>query len=268
MPKKLTKAELEIKVTEMQKIITKYQQDEKKQSSDLNSQNIENKDGGTNSTDDSIMRNILNRLTCLEFTVNRLEKENILLKKDVKSLVNLNKDLEDDLYYLRIDLSSLEQYTRRWNVEVCNIPEEINQDQLKPTIISAFTQMEVPINEDDLEIVHRLGKPKNSNSPANVIIRFKNRNSAYQVMKNKKNSKNIDKSSISPNLKKNLYFQENLCAHYREVLDYCLSKKYSGDLYKVWTFKGVVNILFSDAAGEKVSKIYHYSDLWDLFPDD
>ena len=44
--------------------------------------------------------------------------------------------------------------------------------------------------------------------------------------------------------------------------------KEDGEIYKVWTFKGVSNILFTDNNDEKPTAVYHYDELWDLFPDD
>ena len=265
-PKKLTKSELIIKVAELQNIIDTYQHEH----DETNSSTLQNiKDGAITADGSSpTMITVMDRLSCLEFTVNRLEKENLQLKKYVKNLEKASEQLEDNIYYVEKDLSSLQQYSRRWNVEICNIPEDVIQDHLEPKIVCALNQMEVPITGDDIEIVHRLSKPTGSNNPANVIVRFKNRNKAYLVMKNKRKATNIEKNTVSPNLKRNLFFQENLCPHYREIFDFCKLKKDSGDLHKVWTFKGLVHILFSDTVGEKVTKISHYSDLWDLFPDD
>ena len=98
----------------------------------------------------------------------------------------------------------MQQYSRRWNIEVCNIPEDIVQDQLKPNIMNALGQMKVDTSGRDIEIVHRLRKKRNSMEPATVTVRFKDRNNEFKAMKKKKNTKNVDKKTTSQSLMKNM----------------------------------------------------------------
>ena len=123
--------------------------------------------------------------------------KNTLLRKEVKNLKKDKNNLEDDIYYIGKDLASIQQYSRRWNVEVCNIPDDVKQEQLSTTLERTFEQMEVEIKQEDIEIVHRLSKPKKSNEPAHAIVRFKNRNKAFELMKNIAKAQNIDKRTIS-----------------------------------------------------------------------
>ena len=125
--------------------------------------------------------------------------------------------------------------------------------------------MDVNVTENSLEAIHRLKKPKKSKGPAPVIVRFKNRDDAYNSLKNKKNSNKILKSTFGPSMKSNIFVRENLCPRYKEIFDFCMSKKAQGEIYKVWTFKGVTYILFSDDKHDKPISVSHYDDLWDLF---
>ena len=127
----------------------------------------------------------MKKLDILESSVKKLETENTLLRKEVKNLTKDKNNLEDDIYYIGKDLASLQQYSRRWNVEVCNIPDDVKQEQLSSTLQRASEQMEVEIKQEDMEIVHRLSKPKKSNEPAHLIVHFKNRNKAFELMRNK-----------------------------------------------------------------------------------
>lgn len=228
---------------------------------------------GTNSNSssksaDEALAAILNKLEVLETAVENIEAENKHLRKQLSRQKKVSDDALDDIYFLQRDLTSLQQYSRRWNVEICNIPEDVEQDQLLPTIVHALGQMEVPINPADIEIVHRLYKPKNSSEPAKVICRFKDRNITYKVMKNRKYVSKIEKNTISQTATKNLFIHENLAPMNKEIFDFCVERKKAGEIHKVWTFKGVVNLVHTDNVQEKPTKIYHYDDLWNIFPED
>ena len=211
---------------------------------------------------------LINRIEALEKTVTTLENNNIVLTNSLKAIKEINKDLADDIYHLQKDLSSLDQYSRRWNIEIKNIPDDFEQELLAPSVFHAINQMDVRINEDSLEAVHRLKKSKNSKGSASVIVRFKNRDDAYKSMKNKKKSSNVLKTTFGQSMKGNIFIHENLCPQYKEIFDFCMSRKAVGELFKVWSFKGVTHILFDDDEYEKPTTVRHYDDLWDLFPDE
>ena len=50
-------------------------------------------------------------------------------------------------------------------------------------------------------------------------------------------------------------------------MNFVLINKKLEKYIKVWTYKGIVNILFPDNNNEKSTKIEHYDDLWELFPE-
>ena len=97
--KKLTKSELISKVAELQNIINTYQHEQDETNSSTLQNNAE--DGAITADGSSpTMITVMDRLSCLEFTVNRLEKENLQLKKSVKSLEKASEQLEDNIYYV------------------------------------------------------------------------------------------------------------------------------------------------------------------------
>lgn len=257
----LTKVELVDKITLLNNQI-------KNQPSTKKDMTVSEDSNKVSSNLDTDITAILIRIEALENNVTTLLDENTALKKSMKSLKENNKNLVDDIYHLEKDLSSLEQYSRRWNIEIHNIPDDVEQNLLAPTVVHALNQMDVNINESSFEAVHRLKKSKYSKGSASVIVRFKNRDDAYKSMKNKRNSINVVKSTFGTSMKGNIIIHENLCPRYKEILNFCMSMKAEGELFKVWSFKGVTHILFSDDKHEKPTTVRHYDDLWELFPDE
>ena len=213
-----------------------------------------------------IIKSLLDRMEKMEKTVVDLANENKLLKDQIKKIKSEMYEVDDELIKLGKEMFSMQQFSRRWNIEIENIPDEITQNELSNTVQTLLNNIEVNVNDGSFETIHRLQKPRDSKQPASVIVRFKNRNDAYYSLKNKKKVKDIDKSEVfGPLFKKPIFIHESLCPHYKEILKFCKSRKDAGEIHKVWSFKGIVNFLFSDDDNEKPTKVYHYDELWDLF---
>ena len=255
----LTKPELINKINDLQNQLKNFSRKENSFDADDVDDKLQNLS--------NINEKILTRLDSLETNIKLLQDENTGLKKSIKIMEEDTLNLTDDIFYLESDLSSLEQYSRRWNIEIQNIPDDVEQNLLAPSVTHALNQMDVNVTEYSIEAIHRLKKSKNNNS-APVIVRFKNRDDAYKTLKQKRKANKVDKSTFGQSMKTNIYIQENLCPRYKEIFDFCTSMKEDDIIYKVWTFKGVCNILFTDDINEKPTAVYHYDELWDLFPDD
>ena len=251
---KLTKKELVRKINELNILL-------KSTPSDNDATNIIS---SPSSTVESANINV--RLTKLENIISEVIDENKNLKDSITDINEENKVIIDELQKSQKDLYSLQQYIRWNNIEICNIPEEVPQNDLKDRITQALNQMDVPVKNNDIEACHRLYKNKNVKSPANVIVRFLDRSFAFDTLKNKKKAKEVDNNIFGNNI--NLFFKENLCPHYKDIYNYCSEKRDNGEIVSCWTYKGICHILFSDDPDESPTKIYHYDELWDLFDDD
>ena len=73
------------------------------------------------------MSAILNQIVLLESNVSRLKLENIKLKNGTHHSKKLNNE-HSDIYNLEKDVANLQQYSRRWNVEICNILDDVTQE--------------------------------------------------------------------------------------------------------------------------------------------
>ena len=123
--------------------------------------------------------------------LNEVCKVNTIMLEKLRHLTvendTLSKELDniyDDLYYHKIEITGLNQYGRRENVEFVGIPESFGQDQLQTHIIAVMKSMGMNnITGKDIHAVHRIGKK--SSKPRNVIVRFVNRKTAFTLLKNK-----------------------------------------------------------------------------------
>ena len=65
---------------------------------------------------------------------------------------------------LETKLDDLEQYTRKFNLEICEIPEDEDED-LQDTIIKLSECLNVDLRVKDIDIVHRFKKGNMAPNP-------------------------------------------------------------------------------------------------------
>ena len=108
---------------------------------------------------------------------------------------------------------------------------------------------------------HRLKKMKR-NQPANVIVRFMHRTTAYQCLENRRNLKNNVKEY------RNIFIIENLCPKYKEIYEACLELKEKGIISRVWSYNGTVFYKTTNNNNERGKRLFHIDDLNERFPDE
>ena len=205
-------------------------------------------DSNSTNTTDSLLQDILTSL-------DKVEKENKTLKKEVHELNTYADECDEKLYYLEKQVNHLDQYIRRENITISGIREEVTDDILEEKVVQVLTSIDVNVNKNDIVACHRLAKTKKEktkNEPSKVIIRFANRKNAISALKNKKKLR-VDNS--------NLYINDQLCPAYQKVFDECLKYKYDKKLSSCWSFNGTVNIKFTTEQNERPKKIFSMDDL-------
>ena len=105
-----------------------------------------------------------------DIIVKNLQDENKRLKTKVNVLENTIIDLE-------IQNNSLDQHSRRNNVEISGIPQSVSDNQLEEKVVDILKAIDINITANEIEACHRLGK-KNKN----VIVQFINRKHCLKAM--------------------------------------------------------------------------------------
>ena len=146
---------------------------------------------------------------------------------------NKYDELSDQIYFMQKDISRIDQYSRRANIEISGISTDVLKTDLENKVLKIFSKVGVDVTSYDIVAVHRLKLRKGQMYP-NVIVRFFNRNKAYDLLKNKKELAKYKKEFP------NVYFHDNLCPSYQSVFDDCYKLKRSGKLHSVWSHHGVV----------------------------
>ena len=214
----------------------------------------------------------------LEFTQSKMEemaKNNSALKEQMKEMANTNIALQKRMTQLENDLEKkseenakfekklgqifmqhddLEQYTRKFNLEIHGIPEK-SDEQPEEVVLGLAKLMEIDLTYDDIDITHRLNKGRKSPRP--IIVRFSNYYSKEQMyrarwkLRKKSGLKGLE---VDP---KNIYINENLTA-YRAGLFKKVRDRRQRD-WKFWTTDGKIFVK-PDPINDVIVKIQSEED--------
>ena len=123
------------------------------------------------------------------------------------------------------------QYSKRERLEVVGIPSSVNIRHLEGKVCTVFNRIGVAVKPDDIEACHRLHKKK-------TIAKFSKRKVCQQVLRVKKELKNIDPSKFDFPEGTAIFINESLCSYYKMLWNKC--KKLWGKklIYTYFTSNG------------------------------
>ena len=208
---------------------------------------------------------------------NQLLKEELLaakedLSKNSKLISALKEDIKDLKYdkvnfpefdELERDIAEVQQYIRRNNIEICNIPE--NVFDLEKSVIKIGKAVGVEFTRSDIEACHRLHKKaNNSGHPRNVIVRFVNRKNCEQLLRKSKKFSN-PQTQESAGLNNRIFINNNLCGYYKMLWGKTKHLYQMKLIDEFWVFNGNINVIVNK--NDNPVRITHINDLIDIFPD-
>ena len=83
------------------------------------------------------------------------------LQSENKKLIDVFNQLQEKIVSLESKSNSFEQYGRRNNMEMNEIPNSISDGNLESTVANIFSKAtNVNVTTDDIEACHRIGKSK------------------------------------------------------------------------------------------------------------
>ena len=164
-----------------------------------------------------------------------VKNKNKSLKLQLYKFADSNYDLHDFVYNLENQINELNQYSRRENIELQNVPESVEQKDFESFILVVFKSIDVDVSSYDLVAVHRIGKL--SSHRRNVIVRF----------------------VIS--IYKNICITENLCPTYRKIFNRLYKLKKENVIRNVWRNDGHVFCKLSDESDERSLLLKHFDDI-------
>ena len=198
--------------------------------------------------------------------ISQLREENINLKNELEKVKTELKKKGDDLIEVERDVIDLQQYVRRNNVEICGIPDSVENKNLEKTVVKIAEIIGVDVKSNDIEACHRLAKRRNEGGPKRTIVRFVNRKNCESLLRNKKKL-NYDETKNKLNhigIRNNLFINSNLSPYNKFLWGKCKHLHEEGMIDRFWVYNGSLHV--AELNDDEGLKIGHLKDLENLFP--
>ena len=174
--------------------------------------------------------------------------------------------LEAKIVKLETKQNSLAQYGRRNNTVISGIPDSIDDNNLENTAISMVSNINVNIEENDIKLCHRFGKPDATSKSKKTIVRFVNRKNCNKIFENKKklNENNNGKHNFREGTK--IFVSESLTPMNESIAFNCRKlKRKKIIIHSCYSRNGIINIERTDK--RRPVKVFHMERLVNLFSD-
>ena len=166
----------------------------------------------------------------------------------------------DYITFLEQELSRLDQYGRRENVEILGIPARVSDQNLETEVIKILHKIGLShIVSYSIVGCHRIGK-KDRFGSRSTIVRFLHRKDSSACIQRKKLLNRCTEIGYT-----NLSIVENLCPSYKSIYDDLKVLKDAGKIASFWSTNGILKYKKSDSIAEKPKKIYHSNELDHMF---
>jgi hypothetical protein len=167
-----------------------------------------------------------------------IKQELVALRAEVKqknAIIDQLKRRVDDLESTNDDL---EQYQRRNSLRISGLLEEDNEDTFQRSlcVINETMKVEPPIQEQDIDRLHRVGK-QDGGKPRSIIVKFATYRARHRVMQCRRNLKNS-----------NIFINEDLTRERSKLLYQSRLTKRQEKIKDCWTHDG--SIVFKDLKGK------------------
>ena len=195
----------------------------------------------------------------LTFEIQKLTGAVTRLDPEVSILRRVNDELKKQLISTERQCWANAQYSRRECIEVAGIPSSVSDDNLENKVLKIFDKLGVPINPNNIEACHRIKKDSER-----TIVKFNKRKDCQQVIRAKKDLKNMTFTDIDLPVGTTLYLNESLCSYYRWLLSNCKKLRNANIIHSFFTVNGTVKVKVSE--GDKPRTITHLEDLKNIAP--
>ena len=174
----------------------------------------------------------------LEFTqteVQELKSCNALLTTRIEALEAREKIADKIIHDLEEKYDDIEQYSRKFDLEIHGIPERKEED-VTQIILDLAEAIDADVREEDIDICHRLYKAEGKARP--IIVKFTNYDSKYEMYSKRLRLRKVDnreKFGVE-----RIFINENLTS--RRALLYSKVRKKVKDnpVWNTWTIDGKI----------------------------
>ena len=146
--------------------------------------------------------------------------------------------LTEDITDFQLQLDAQEQYQRDHNIRITNIWPESENDNLLQKTVDLFKKIDETITKHDINIVHRIGKPRGLPRP--VIVRMLRKRQKDVIMRGNKHLMN------SPTVNISIFLNDDLTRFRDKVLYEARQLKKQHQIKNAFSLGGNIYVIQND----------------------
>ena len=163
------------------------------------------------------------------------------IRSELAVVKNVITRLEERIISLEKNQAKFEQYSRRNNIELSGIPNDILENNLEKIVEDICHDSGLEIEPKDFEGCRRLPVSRyRRDSDKRVIIKFVNRKHPEALLRNKKTISSKDFSHL--NVHGKVFVSVSLCPYYRFIWGKCKDLQRRGKIYQVFCLGGTIAV--------------------------
>ena len=199
--------------------------------------------------------------------IDSLVKDNKILSKKVKTLENEIDHLHDRVYDMEVGLIDQQQRSRRNNLEITGIPNDVLDTNLEKTVINLFNRNledDDELDEKEIDAIHRLPAKEGKVKP--VVMRLVSRKRRDQLLKSGRELTNMNLSFLGIKADDDkIYVNEHFSPDIKTFSYFCRKLRREHKIFKFNTENGQIKIKLKEN-DKWWKKIKHEQDLVNIFP--
>lgn len=192
----------------------------------------------------------------LKTTVSELKTATTLLKQENEKLKTENLSFKKELKYVKQEVIELQQYSRRCNIEINNLPEVENENLLE-VLLKIGTVSECKL-KDSTVVAHRI-PGFNKDKPKPIIVQLSSKPVRDSLLKSLRDRK-LKTTDISQRfVDMPIYFNEHLAPELKKLFYLARKYKTENNFKYCWVKDG--KILIRKSESSRIYRIKNEDDL-------
>lgn len=157
------------------------------------------------------------------------------LRREIQLLTKSNLELKSENQRLSKRLEELEQYQRSNNLEIKGVPTE---GDLAVALSKIGEVIGEPIDEDDIDICHRVSTQKATEK--NIVVRFVRRSKRNAVLDKARKTRGMTAESLGFMASTPIYVNEHLTRQNKQLLGATIARKKEMRWRYAWSTGGKI----------------------------
>ena len=193
-----------------------------------------------------------------------IKKELAVRDEKIEALQKRLDDKVSEIDELKIQMDEIEQYSRKYCINIKGVPETQREDPIE-IVMNIADGIGVPLQATDIDVAHRIGRLDRSarGRTRDLCVKFRSYQKRQEMWQSRKALRSRPqvggrvtraRSSSQGERVPEIFMYENLTRHRQQVMFVARELKRAGKLWAVWSDGGVMKVKKTQASNTAIVK--------------